>query len=549
MDLQTFWDNFDVIAAAPGGVQRLRELILDLAVRGKLVPQDQMDESAAKLLENISERHTLLDPKQYRKPKNLLPINEIEKPFDSPLGWSWCRFTDVGLLGRGKSKHRPRNDPALYAGGTIPLVQTGDVARADQKVLTHTALYNEAGLAQSRLWPKGTLCITIAANIADSAILAFDACFPDSVVGFIPTSPIESASYFDFFIRTMKSRLEDFAPSTAQKNINLAILNEVLIPLPPLAEQKRIVAKVDELMALCDRYEAAKVNQDTLRTKLRASSIDALMNADTDEALNASWEFVCYNWINLSQTLPGIDNLRKVILQLGVRGKLVPQNVADEPVSSLLEKADEHRNHLEAIGKIRKQKKKIMLHRLTWHVPKHWEATGLSKVAFSYDHLRVPINKTERATRHGNIPYYGANGQVGWIDEALFDEDLVLVVEDETFIGRVKPFSYQISGKAWVNNHAHVLKPSHALEPEFLNCVLMFYPFAPLTSGTTGRRKLNQQTLMGIEIPLPPLAEQKRIVAKVDQLMTLCDTLETHLRETQEKSKALAAAVVGQLEI
>jgi type I restriction enzyme S subunit len=113
---------------------------------------------------------------------------------------------------------------------------------------------------QSRLWPAGTMCITIAANIADSATLGFDACFPDSVVGFIPELPELDVRYFEFFLRTAKSHLEDFAPSTAQKNINLEILGLLSVPLPPAKEIRRIVAKVDQLMALCDQLKA-RVNQ------------------------------------------------------------------------------------------------------------------------------------------------------------------------------------------------------------------------------------------------------------------------------------------------
>jgi type I restriction enzyme S subunit len=136
------------------------------------------------------------------------------------------------------------------------LVQTGDVARSKGVIETFTAKYNEFGLAQSAKWPRGTLCITIAANIADSGILSFDACFPDSVVGFVPASMFPNARYFEYFLRTVKDDLLEFAPATAQKNINIGILNAVLIPLPPLAEQRRIIAKVDELMALCDQLEA-----------------------------------------------------------------------------------------------------------------------------------------------------------------------------------------------------------------------------------------------------------------------------------------------------
>ena len=147
-------------------------------------------------------------------------------------------------------------------------IQTGDVARSKGIIETFTGKYNEVGLAQSAKWPKGTLCITIAANIADSGILSCDACFPDSVVGFIPASMFPNARYFEYFIRTAKADLLEFAPATAQKNINLEILNAVLIPLPPLAEQHRIVARVDALMALCDQLEAQLITTEADSSRL-----------------------------------------------------------------------------------------------------------------------------------------------------------------------------------------------------------------------------------------------------------------------------------------
>lgn len=238
-------------------IQQLRQTILNLAVRGLLVPQDPKDEPASNLIARIqTERaQTTREVRTGRVPQ-LPTIDEASAPFALPPGWSWARFPELGKFGRGKSKHRPRNDPSLFEGGTHLLVQTGDVARSNGVVETFTSKYNEVGLAQSAKWPKGTLCITIAANIADSGILNFDACFPDSVVGFVPAAIFPNARYFEYFIRTAKAELLEFAPATAQKNINLTILNEVLIPLPPLTEQHRIVAKVDELMALCDELEA-----------------------------------------------------------------------------------------------------------------------------------------------------------------------------------------------------------------------------------------------------------------------------------------------------
>jgi type I restriction enzyme, S subunit len=250
-------NNLPALATRTDQVKQLRQTILNLAVRGRLVPQDPNDEPASELLKRIAVEKARLVEAGKRKKETLLPAIDLgQAPFDLPAGWSWARFPELGTFGRGKSKHRPRNDPALFDGGTHLLSQTGDVARSQGVIETYTNKYNELGLAQSMKWPAGTLCITIAANIADSGILSFDACFPDSVVGFVPGSMCESARYFEYFVRTAKANMLEFAPATAQKNINLEILT-VLIPLPPLTELHRIVAKVDELMALCDRLESS----------------------------------------------------------------------------------------------------------------------------------------------------------------------------------------------------------------------------------------------------------------------------------------------------
>jgi len=279
-DWQRICDNFELLYSKPENVAKLRQAILQLAVQGKLVPQDPKDEPASVLLEKIkAEKERLVKEGRIKKSKPLPLIDSVEVPYELPVGWEWCRFPEIGDFGRGKSKHRPRNAPELYIDGTVPLVQTGDVARSNGRINTYTGLYNEKGLAQSKLWNKGTMCITIAANIADSGILGFDACFPDSVVGFVPSDEIGDAKYFEYFMRTAKSRLTDFASSTAQKNINLGILQIVLIPLPPAPEIKRIVAKVEDLMALCDELEASILKSQTDCDKLMEAAVTEILAA------------------------------------------------------------------------------------------------------------------------------------------------------------------------------------------------------------------------------------------------------------------------------
>jgi restriction endonuclease S subunit len=175
-------------------------------------------------------------------------VVSFNPPYDLPSSWRWLTLPQLGSLDRGRSRHRPRNDPKLY-GGPYPFIQTGDVRAAQGRLTTFTQTYSEQGLAQSRLWPKGTLCITIAANIAETAILGIDACFPDSIVGFLPDEELCDPLFVEFFIRTVKADLAAFAPATAQKNINLETLKVLHVPCPPLNEQRQLVAKVSSLFA------------------------------------------------------------------------------------------------------------------------------------------------------------------------------------------------------------------------------------------------------------------------------------------------------------
>ena len=206
-----------------------------------------------------------------KKPKNIEPTFLENKDFiDVPEKWIWMLLPDIGYINRGTSRNRPRNDPSLF-GGKYPFIQTGEIARSNGRITTHKKTYNENGLAQSKLWPKGTVCITIAANIANSGILAYPACFPDSVVGVIPDDEICNNEYLEYFVRTAKDNLSQFAPATAQKNINIAILNDVAIPLPPLPEQYEIVRRVDALFALADSIEAKVAAARERTEKLRQS--------------------------------------------------------------------------------------------------------------------------------------------------------------------------------------------------------------------------------------------------------------------------------------
>ena len=292
-----------------------RASVLKAAVEGALTAewreQHPHAEPASELLERILvERRRRCEEAQLAKfneagkepPRNWK--TKYRKPVSAdtsslpllPAGWCWSSLDQLGQLDRGKSKHRPRDAAFLY-GGPYPFIQTGDVRRARQYVRDHTQTYSEAGLSQSRLWPAETLCITIAANIAETAILSYPACFPDSVVGVQFTDSLVSVRYVELFIRSAKTLISAYAPATAQKNINNEILRALAVPLPPLEEQWAIVDLAEDQMSVIEHLG------DDLESKLK-----------------------------------GVQALRQAILRHAFAGKLVPQDPNDEPASELLKR-------------------------------------------------------------------------------------------------------------------------------------------------------------------------------------------------------------------
>ena len=240
-------------------LKRYRAAVLKAACEGRLVPTEAElrgegnYETGGELLERILEerRKNWAGRGAYKEPS----LEDTTDLPELPEGWTWVTMPQLGELNRGKSKHRPRDDMKLY-GGSYPFIQTGDIRRSNGTITEYNQTYSEFGLAQSKLWPVGTLCITIAANIAETGVLTFQSCFPDSVVGFVHQGLRETTRYVEFFIRTAKDSLERFAPATAQKNINLEVLQNVAVPLPPLAEQQRIVAEVERRLSVVEELES-----------------------------------------------------------------------------------------------------------------------------------------------------------------------------------------------------------------------------------------------------------------------------------------------------
>lgn len=245
------------------------------------VPAQSEQRRIVELLEG-TDRLRRLRAEADAKSERILPalfMKMFGDPATNPIGWPTEPLRDVGELDRGRSRHRPRNAPALLD-GPYPLIQTGDVANSDGRIRHHTQTYSEVGLAQSKMWPAGTLCITIAANIAKTGVLEFDACFPDSIVGFNP-GPRVTTEYVQFLLGHLQAVLERRAPRVAQKNINLEVLRNIIAPIPPIVLQRHFSDQV------AIHYQG-RSHQLVAREKLERLSVSVLRRAFLGE-LTASW--------------------------------------------------------------------------------------------------------------------------------------------------------------------------------------------------------------------------------------------------------------------
>lgn len=269
LKLETFFDNFEVLADAPNGVQKLRELILQLAVQGKLVPQDPNDEPASVLLEKIkAEKERLIKEKKIRKSTVLPPVEADQVPFDVPQNWQWVHLSEIGQIvggGTPKTEH-----PEYYADNGLPWLTPADLYGLEGKFIGRGKKdISILGLKRSsaQLIPKGTVLFSSRAPIGYVAIAENDLSTNQGFKSCVPFI-MEMNEYIYYFFKFAAKQIEDNASGTTFKEVSGKEVSLILFPIPPLEEQKRIVAKVDQLMALCDQLEAKLIQSQNNSEKL-----------------------------------------------------------------------------------------------------------------------------------------------------------------------------------------------------------------------------------------------------------------------------------------
>ncbi|MBD2429544.1 restriction endonuclease subunit S [Phormidium sp. FACHB-1136] len=485
MNLKTFFEHFDTLAEAPNGIQRLRELILDMAVRGKLVPQDPEDKPASIILDKIQKKR-LASRKRYLQPKSIDPLVCNGTLFDLPQLWEWCRVGDIANVCLGGTPSR--QDPT-YWNGSIPWVSSGEVANC--VIYSTKEQITAQGLANSnaKVYPKGTVLIAIIGQgktRGQSAILGIEACTNQNIVGLVFETDDIFPNYVWKWALSIYESSRSVGRGGAQPALNCQKIRDLFFPLPPLAEQKRIVVKVDELMALCDALEAAQQTRNTLRQKLRASALDGLMNAPSNTDLETAWAFVRDNWELMCDRPEDVEGLRKSILQMAVRGRLVPQNSKDEPASKLA-------SRIEAESKRPIQKEKInnseqltqvIASKKFFSLPNNWlwvrcEEITTFVTSGSRGWAEHYSSRGSIFLRIGNLDYSSIEvdltslqfvdppaGAEGLRTKIETDDLLVSITGDTGMIGLARPNL----PKAYINQHIALVRLSKLVFSECISC-------------------------------------------------------------------------------
>ena len=555
-------DRFDALIDTPEAVERLRRFVLDLAVRGKLVAQDPSDEPAEALLQRIAEekrqRH---EAGEIRKPKRYKPVKTDDEPYSLPDGWAWTR---LGTLRHGWGQTTPAQSFSYI-----------DVSAIDKErgVIGEEVETVEAADAPSRarklVRPGTVLYSTVRPNLLNVAIVdrEFDPS-PIASTAFAIVHPFEGVEsrYLFYFLRSrpMIDYVESKMVGLAYPAISDGKLYPAPVPLPPTNEQRRIVARVDELMALCDRLADGLARRDALRQRWAASTVQHVTE-DAPIAGAPAWSFAEAHFDTLLAAPEAVPLVRRMVLDLAISGRLTEQDFTDEPAEMLLRRVLEEQRRMYEADEIRKPKrlKPVGEGERPFQLPKGWAWTRVAEVG----HVQLGRQRSPKNHQGPHMrPYlrvanvYEARIDTSDVKEMNFDPsdfeqyrlkpgDLLLNEgQSAELVGRPAIYNGEVPGACFQNTLVRV-QPYAPLESDYFLTVFRAYmhdgTFTAASQQTTNIAHLGAGRLAKLPFPLPPLSEQSRIVARVGSLLELIDRLARELRQARIAAERMLTAAIS----
>jgi type I restriction enzyme, S subunit len=543
MDRATFFQHFDLLADQPDAVAKMRELVLNLAIRGKLVPQSPKDEPAETLLERIrAARARLHDGGKVKTRVEISPISASAIPYSIPPNWLWVPFNEITELVYGKLLP------------TTELLGNGyDVFGANGIIGKYSRYHYEDEM----------LLISCRGAYSGKPNISPRKCYVtnNSIVCEFFDPALCDIRFFHAVIAI--SPREKIVTGTAQPQVTVANAIKLPVPLPPLAEQRRIVAKVDELMALCDELDQQQQALHDAETLFQRSALHHLTSARDPSSFAASWQRVSNHFDLLHNHPDAITQLRQSILQLAVQGRLVPQNPKDEPAEKLLKRIEAAKRDFLLANKMKLPETPLEIgdDGIPFKCPDGWQWVRLGSISnrihYGYTASADHSQKAVRLLRITDIQ----NNRVNWetVPGCQISNDEVAKYElhnGDILIARTggtigKTFLVEnVDVKAVFASYLIRVIPSSEISAQYLKLFLespSYWQQLLAKSAGTGQPNVNGEALSGLTISLPPLAEQKRIVARVENLTQQCDTLELQLNDSHTLGTQLLDSTIHHL--
>lgn len=567
MKLETFFEHFDLLTDAPNAAAKLREIILQLAVQGKLVPQDPNDEPASVLItEIVEERNRLIAEKKVNNYKPQPPIEGVEITFELPTGWACVRLGEITDLVSGVTKGRnligrkttsyPYLRVANVQRGFLELKVMKEIEILIEELIKYQLRFGDILLTEGGDWDKLGRSAIWKEEIAN--------CIHQNHV--FRARPLTKGLLSEWVVMYTNSPVgRQYFETAAKRTTNLASINMTQLrycplPLPPLAEQKRIVEKVDLLLILCDAIDKHQQQRQQNLLTINDTALAQLLAAPTPDDFQHHWQGICNNFDLLYSTPETIPKLRQAILQLAVQGKLVPQDPDDEDLTTLLEKIAKYRDLLIQNKTIRKRKPlpPVDDREKIFKIPETWKWVRLGDLG-DWGAGATPDRK--RPEYYDGSIYWFKSGElndayIGESEEMITDLALkecslrenkpgdILIAMYGATIGKVAV----LETHATTNQAVCACTCFEGVHNLFLLLLLKAYKDLFSKQGTGGAQpNISREKIILTAAPLPPLAEQKRIVAKVDSLLALCDTLETKLKAVRDSSTTLMDIAARQI--
>ncbi|CAH6850345.1 Type-1 restriction enzyme EcoEI specificity protein [Vibrio chagasii] len=536
------------------GVKKLRELILELAVRGKLVPQDPTDEPASVLLDRIAEEKAqLVKEKKIKKPKLLPPLASQDLP-NLPQGWEWAYFPDIADYAPGKT---PATKNAAYWDETKKGVPWISIADLNDTGIVEASSKKVSEVACEQVFKKnpvrsGTMLMSFKLTVGKVSILDVDAYHNEAIISIFPYTGIQQNYLFKV--------LPSIANSGNKKNaimgftLNSESLAQLTIPVPPTIEQHRIVTKVDELMTLCDQLEQQTEASIEAHQVLVTTLLDTLTNSADAEELMQNWTRISEHFDTLFTTEESIEQLKQTILQLAVMGKLLPQDPNDEPAAKLLERIAEEKAQLIKDKKIKKQKAlpPIADDEKPFELPNGWEWCRLGNLInlISGQHLK-PSEYSETPLENGN-PYITGPAEFGPVypsfskytteKRALAEDGDILITCKGAGLGKLNQANQTLA----ISRQLMAMQ-SICINREFLFAIVdSKYDYFQSKGVGIAIPGISREDVNDLEVALPPLNEQSKIISKLKEILIICDQLKQRLFDSQQIQLQLTDEIVGE---